>query len=142
MSLQSIVISVIMFSAIMLGLSTYYGNIVSVYNPPNMTTSETFQSFNQTFNKTAELMKSFENHTTGFTQKGITDPSKYSDALMAFLDIGGVILQTPNMIMNSINSAFNLVPMIPDWFRYMVYSIITVTIGFIVVSIFLKRDTI
>jgi len=141
MNLLSIVIGIIIASSVLIGGSIYYKDIVDTYAPTNATSSAEFDKFNETYDKMAELSGSFENHTIGFTTKSLIDPSKYSDALMAFIDVGGVILQIPNIMIDTVNNAFSFIPVIPDWFRYMTYTIISIVIVFVVASVVLKRDT-
>ena len=136
MKLYPIVIGLILASGAMLGMQLYYNEIVTVYAPTNATSSAVFLKFNETFDRMNTLSADIENHTGTFT---ITDLSTYGDGFLAFLSIIGLVFQVPGMIIDNLAVIFGIIA-VPEWFKFTINAVVTITIAFIVASIVLKRE--
>ena len=143
MNLQPILISLVLSSAIILGLYNYYGDVNTVYvTDSNITNSSSFTRFNQTFGVTNNLMNSIQSKLTDITQKGILSPIGLYDASIVFLDGIGLVLQSPLILMNAISNILQMLPGLGGqnaWFATTISTIITIVIVTLVAALLLKR---
>jgi hypothetical protein len=140
MNITGLMLAVLIASGVMLGLSAYYGDIITVYSPDNSTSTEEFQKFNDTFGYMNTKVSSIENHTSSWTSKGITDPSTWGDSALAFLDVVGIILNTPQIFISTINNMISMIHLpIPPWVLYVVFGAISLFVVMKIASIFLRR---
>lgn len=143
MKLTPLLISIVLMGGVMLGMANFYGDIQNTYNPDNSTSTEDFKAFNESFTTMNELMNRTSQHTVGAATKSLTDPSKYTDALMAFIDVGGVILEMPNTLMTGyVNNMTKYIPDIPTWFITVILTIIAIIFVMRVAALFTKTDEI
>lgn len=142
MKLTPLILSMVALSGIALGVITFYGDAITTYNPSNSTLTSEFDTFNRTFEDYTKKMGQIENKTVGAATKDWTDWTRYYDATMAFLGVGGIILDMPNLMISFINTAGGLIPAIPTWFKLMVATIITIIFALRVAAIFTKTDEI
>lgn len=140
--LTPVIISMMMFAGVILGLATFYNDINTQYTITNSTAEESFTVFNDSFETMNDHMYSLQNKTSGFYTKGITDPTRYTDALMAFVDIGNIIFQIPNILITFTQNSFTFLPYVPDWFKTMIGSIIVIYFTMKIAAIFVKMDDI
>lgn len=143
MKLTPILINVVIFSALALGTIAFYGDVVSVYRPANSTSEEDFLVFNETFTEYNDNMATLEQRTVGASTKQWTDWSKYYDATMAFIGVGALLFELPNLMYKFVSVTGDVLPVpIPAWFTVMVLSIITVIFALRISGVFTKTDEI
>ena len=142
MKLTPLIISMVALSGIALGVITFYGAAVTTYNPANSTLTAEFDTFNRTFEEYTEKMGQIENKTVGAATKPWSDWTKIQDATLAFLGVGGIILDLPELMISFVNTAGGMLPMIPSWFKLMIMTIITIIFALRVAAIFTKTDEI
>lgn len=138
MNITSLLIGILVFSGIALGLVAYYGDIITVYNPDNSTSTEEFQKFNQTFYDYNEKISSIENKTSLFN---IKDPTSWGDGTLAFLGVVGIIIDTPGMFTSTIQNMLTSTGIpIPAWFLIIIVSGVMLFVMMKVASIFLRKQ--
>lgn len=140
MEIKNYLIGLVLFSGIVLGMSTFYADVAVTYNA-TYTNYTTFNSFNNSFAEVNEITDNLQNHTVGFTQKGMFDVTKYQDAVLAFIDIGSVLSVTPNLMVEYWNEMTVLIGIpIPWWFIVIIGAVIGIAVAFKVASIFTKME--
>ena len=142
MKLTPLMISMLLFSGLALGVISFYGNVVDTYNPPNSTTTEEFGEFNDTFTEYEDKMSQLEEKTVGAATKQWTDWTKYQDAVMAFIGVGGVLFDVPNLMIRFVGTTGKFLPDVPTWFTTMLIVIIIVIFAMRISAIYSKTDEI
>jgi len=147
-SLSSIIIGVMVFSGIMIAMGTFYGDVVTNYHSYNSTEFNSslignFTQFNESYAYIQSKMEQIESKLAPASEKAWYDLTKYSDAIMAFVPVGSIILAIPSLITNFINVGFGMwgIPgVIPTWFKSLLLLIPIVIIVLKVAAYFLKRE--
>jgi hypothetical protein len=130
---------IVLLATCMVGMGLYYADIQAVYSPANATSGSAFFAFNDSLSEVNNTIVSLQNHTVDFSSKGFLDLSLYSDAALAFLDVGKIIIQIPNILFNIIWKIGALVGM-PSWFTAAIMAIVTIFFVFKVVGMFTNRE--
>lgn len=138
--LSPLIISMLIFGGVMLGIQSYYAGVQDVYSPGGELNSTIFQEYEGIMNRTDETVGRMLNHTAGFTNKPVTDLTKYYDATLIFLSVLGVIAEFPGMAISFAQLSISYLPMTPAWFKLMVSSIIVAVFVMIIAAIATKRD--
>lgn len=137
MNISTLMLAMLVMVGIVLGCIAYYSDIIITYSPTNSTDTAKFEKLNQTFSNYSSMMTNLENKTIGFS---ITNPSTWGDGVLAFLSAAGIILQTPQMFNNIINSLLEFMDVpFPVWFLSIITIGITLFVIMKIVSIFLRR---
>lgn len=142
MRVTSIIISILIVSGVMLGISAFYGDMLSTYNPSNATSTAEFEKFNESFSQINTELDSLEKKTARIADKGFTDLTLYTDAVMAFVDVGGILVKLPKMALIFTSQMLNFLPYTPPWFILVVGTTLTLIFLMKVVSIFTKTEEI
>lgn len=138
--LSPLIISMLLFGGVMLGIQSYYAGVQSVYSPGGELNSTIFKDYESIMNRTNQTLSQMEEHTAGFTNKKVTDLTKYYDATLIFLDVLAVIGEFPGMAISFANLSISYLPMTPAWFKLMLGSIIVAVFVMIIAAIATKRD--
>lgn len=142
MRITPLIISIIVFSGVMLGISVYLGGVQLAYNPGGTANSTTFEAFNQSFAKINQTMSSFEDKITGLAEsKGPLDA--FMDIGLATIDVLGIMTQLPNLVIVYISQILGFMPgIVPSWFVVMVTVTIVTIFVLKLVSVVSKTEEI
>ena len=145
MNLTNLVVAMLVGTGIILGMSSFYTEIATQYpsGTGNWTNSTTFGIFNKSFTEINERTEDLQNHTIGIATKSISDLTILQDITFAFLDVGGILSQIPNIMTEFINQMVQILGIVvPTWLISLVLTIMAFLVAMRVVSIFLKREEI
>jgi len=137
MNISTLMMAMLVLSGVMLGAIAYYGDIITVYSPANSTSTEQFQKFNSSFYNYSTMITNLENKTASFS---ISNPESWGDGGLAFLSVAGIILQTPQLFINTIKLMTESVAIAwPNWLLPLIISAITIFVVMKIASIFIRR---
>ena len=145
MNLTSFVVALLVGSGIILGMSSFYTEIATQYpsGVGNYTNSSSFDVFNSSFTEINQRTEDLQNHTIGVATKSILDWTLYQDLAFAFLDVGGILSQIPNVMVEFIYQMVQILGIgVPTWLISLALTILAFLVAMKVASIFLKREDI
>lgn len=143
MKISDVVLGMIVFIAIIIGFSSFYGTIATVYleEQPDLTYSNMSSTFNS-YNEINTHVEEIGNLTTSISKK-IQNPLEWisglGDTAGLFISVGGILGEIPNVMTQWVNSIQSVI-VIPSWFVPMILAIVSTIFVFKIVSIFLKRE--
>jgi len=142
MRVTPLIISILVFSGVMLGISLYLGGIQSVYMPGGTANSTTFGAFNESFIKINSTMSSLHEKTAGIASD---KPAllQYYDILLATVDVFGLMFQMPGIIISYVSLSLQfMVGSTPSWFLVMIPIVIITIFALKIVSVVTKTEEI
>jgi len=143
MKLEPIMISFVLMAGVLIGMASFLGDVNTAYQLENTTDLNTLEEFNTTFQKVRNATADLEQRTQNFNRKGLLNPSVYYDAIMAFVDIGVILFQMPNMMTSNVNLIEKVLPIfVPAWLILAVLTIIAFIVAMRVASVYTKTDEI
>jgi len=144
MNITPLIIGFILIAVMMTLVGNTIVETVENYNITNSTPYTTYQVYNETINKTSVDMQKIENRTVGFYRKSFLDASKYTDAIMAFVDVGAVIVEMPGTVIDTYlgNLLGKDMKWVPDIIKLAIPVIIIVIFVMRVAAIFAKTEEI
>ena len=140
MKIEPILINIVLFVVVAVLVGGFVIDVNSFYGVnDNTTTTEDWLQFNSTYTELEDSMEDVQNRTVGFATKELTDPSKYTDALMAFIDVGVVILRIPTTLGHYVDYITGIMGFyVPNIIKAAVGLIIAIIFTLRVASIFIK----
>ena len=146
MNLTPLLITITIGIGIMLGIGGFYSEIQNTYSPTGNSTSQaSFDKFNQSYSKLTTNIEDLQNRTVGIANKGILDPTKYQDVVLAFTDVAQVLVQIPNTILaffSNMSQLFTQFIPIPKWALDTIFLVVLIVVTMKIVSIFTKTGEI
>lgn len=140
MKLAPILLSGVIFIAVLIGSASFYSDIQEVYSPENSTVEGAFSNFSTALNEYYGISDEILNETTDVGE-GITDINLISDASVLFLSIGSRLAETPAFFLALVQYTFALLPFhVPVWMQTTIIIMIVITMLSVVVAIFLRRE--
>jgi len=141
MRYQNFIISILMFSGVMIGLGLYFGSIQRVYDVGGEVNATSFGEYERYLNSTNKTMSKMQERTAGFVNKPVYDITKYYDAALLFLGVMVVMGDFVGIGASFSSDILTMFPFdVPMWFILMVavtlFGIIILTIA----AIALKRE--
>jgi len=146
LTLKTIVITVLIGVAVVLGTSGFYSDMASTYETHTPSLANTTDDFTAFSNATDDLTVIIKE-----TQDEITDPGEGSPAIsdiydvtVLFIGFGRILMKIPDVLFALMTGTISMLGTgvgiaIPQWFITMLTVIITVVFVFAVVSFLFKR---
>lgn len=121
MRTEDFVIGMMTFSAVFMGILTYYSDIYNVYGPAtNMTTSDKFTQFNSSFEYIGNITGNIEDSIVGIgTSQGVLDWSLYQDISVLFVSSLQIMINIPVQAIIYMSMLSDLIPSIPAFVKYL-----------------------
>ena len=143
MKMTPLLLGMLMMGGTMLGISSMYGGVQSAYAPGGTANSTIFVKYNQTMMRINGTMTDIETRTTGIMNKGWSDIiGTMTDVSFLFFDVGGVLLEIPNIVLTFISHSFGFLDFLGEagWFIVVVGCAVIVVVIMALVSIFFKVE--
>lgn len=143
MKITPMMLGILFGTSVLLGMASFYGDVQDSYSLTNSTPESSFFTFNETVGKLNTTASDLEQKAVGMYRKGILDRTKYTDAIMAFVDVGIIILQMPGILTTNVDKINTMLPgFVPAFFTFMIMTAIVLIIVLRVVALVTKSDEI
>ena len=133
MKITTVFINFIIFSFVLIGISSFYGAMMTSYMPLNATSNFTANVVNIT-NYASNQQGALQNQSGGIASV-FTTPALVWDALMSLFDMPGMILS----IFNEISTTY-LGSIVPGWFLTMVTAVVAIWFLFKIIGIITSKE--
>lgn len=140
MKLAPILLSGLIFAAVLIGSASFYADIQEVYSPENSTTEAAFSNFTSALNEYYGISDELLNESTN-VGGDITDRNLIGDASVLFIPIAGTLAKTPGFFLALVQYSFALLPFtVPAWMQLTIMVVIIITMVSVIVAIALRRE--
>jgi len=126
MKVSQLVMSLLLFSAVAVGLSSFYVDVASNYS----ITESQLSDFGTTFNKYSTINEKLENMRSKLLNFQVLNPLTWGNVVTLVIDIFSIIFDLPTIIHNLITDMVTISGFLPSWTVWLVEGVIFIIVIF------------